>query len=425
MELVSHSVSDRLLRRTVCSIALAAVVILVALPTYAQRSRSARHIRQRREVNSRRKAGLEASKINNPDTRDSVGPHSEGEAVVRAAILLSRLKFSPGEITSNYNDNLAKAIAAFQSVSGLSEMGAVDAATWTALNADQASGYRERAEQNSATPRQDGRLKAEIPQNPAREQSVQAPTTTADIPGSPPLAVVSYIITLQDVSGPFTRIPKVSGRYAGQRQILREAKLPRLNFESPLDLLAEKFHSSARLLVQLNPGRQFDKAGEKIQVPNVLTSPPPQAGLVVVDASTHSVTALDVSARVLAFYPATVGSEHDPLPVGNWKVAGVKWYPEFKYNPNLFWDSEDKHPRVIIRAGPRNPVGVVWIGLSKEHYGIHGTSAPSEVGKKQSHGCIRLTNWDASELANMVHPGTPVLLKEGAPAVLEERIHRD
>ena len=341
------------------------MAIFVALPLFAQPSRSARQVRRgsHEEAKSRRKARLDAAKINNPDTRDSVGPHSEGEAVVRAAILLSRLKFSPGEITSSYSDNLAKAIAAFQSVSGLSAMGAVDAATWTALNAAQPTRYPERVQQNSGGPGREGTLKATVRPTTADEQVVQAPTITADMPGSPPLAVATYVITLQDVSGPFTKFPRIRGRDAGQRQLLREARLPRLNFESPLDLLAEKFHSSARLLLQLNPGRRFDKAGEKIQVPNVLTSPPPQAGSVVVDASTHSVTVLDTGARVLAFYPATVGSEHDPLPVGNWKVAGVKWYPEFKYNPNLFWDSEDKHPRAIIPAGPRSPVGVVWIGL--------------------------------------------------------------
>ena len=218
------------------------------------------------EAKSRRKARLDAAKINNPDTRDSVGPHSEGEAVVRAAILLSRLKFSPGEITSSYSDNLAKAIAAFQSVSGLSAMGAVDAATWTALNADQATGQPAQLQRNSGGPGQEGTLKTAVRPTTAGEQVVQAPTITADMPGSPPLAVATYIITLQDVSGPFTKFPRVRGRDAGQRQILREAKLPRLNFESPLDLLAEKFHSSARLLMQLNPGGRFDKAGEERNV---------------------------------------------------------------------------------------------------------------------------------------------------------------
>ena len=149
-------------------------------------------------------------------------------------------------------------------------------------------------------------------------------------------------------------------------------------------------------------------------------SAPPQAGSVVVDASTRSITVLDGNSKALAFYPATVGSEHDPLPVGNWKVAEVNWYPHFKYNPTLFWDSKNKHPRATLAPGPRSPVSVVWIGLLKEHYGILGTPAPPKFGQTQSHGCIRLTNWDAADLAKMVHPGTPVILQQGSPTELKK-----
>jgi lipoprotein-anchoring transpeptidase ErfK/SrfK len=130
-----------------------------------------------------------------------------------------------------------------------------------------------------------------------------------------------------------------------------------------------------------------------------------------VDASTKSVTPLDGIGKILAFYPATVGSQHDPLPVGNWKIVEVTRYPHFKYNPNLFWDAQNKNPRATLPPGPNNPVGVVWIGLSKEHYGIHGTPEPSKIGVTQSHGCIRLTNWDALELSKIVHVDTPAILK--------------
>ena len=197
--------------------------------------------------------------------------------------------------------------------------------------------------------------------------------------------------------------------------MLAEARLPRLGYASPLELLAERFHSSSHLLAQLNPRKSFEKAGEEVQMPNVLTPAPAPAASVVVDASTHSVTALDGSGKVLAFYPATVGSKHDPLPVGNWKIVEVTRNPRFKYNPNLFWDSRNKRPRATLAPGPRNPVGVVWMGLSKEHYGIHGTPDPSRIGETYSHGCIRLTNWDAGELAGLVHVDTPVLLEEGTP----------
>jgi lipoprotein-anchoring transpeptidase ErfK/SrfK len=109
---------------------------------------------------------------------------------------------------------------------------------------------------------------------------------------------------------------------------------------------------------------------------------------------------------------ATIGSEHDPLPVGEWKVRSVTRDPVFHYNPDLFWDAKAGDSKATLKAGPNNPVGLVWIDLSKEHYGIHGTPDPSRIGHTTSHGCIRLTNWDALELAAMVRPGTPAILEE-------------
>src|SRR5260221_10641226 len=128
--------------------------------------------------------------------------------------------------------------------------------------------------------------------------------------------------------------------------------------------------------------------------------------------SRGSVEAIDGKGVVRARYPATTGSEHDPLPLGTWKIKGVAWNPHFNYNPDLFWDSEPSDTKARLAAGPNNPVGVVWIDLNIPHYGIHGTPVPSTIGKTTSHGCIRLTNWDAVELAKMVTPGTPALLGE-------------
>ena len=130
------------------------------------------------------------------------------------------------------------------------------------------------------------------------------------------------------------------------------------------------------------------------------------------DGSDTSVSALDADRKAIAWFPATIGSEHDPLPAGTWKILGVKRNPRFHYNPDLFWDSRENDKRATIPPGPNNPVGVVWISLSKEHYGIHGAPEPSKIGYTQSHGCIRLTNWDALKLANIVKPGTPAVLKE-------------
>jgi lipoprotein-anchoring transpeptidase ErfK/SrfK len=337
-------------------------------------------------------ARLQASQIDDPTNLKPVGPHSEGDAVVRAAILLDRLKFSPGEIGKSYGNNLAKAIQAFQLASGLPGTGNIDPSTWAALNNDQSPPPAA----NSA---------------PAASEKPQPPAAGSEV--SQARALTTYIITPEDVAGPFTHLPRVTGHDAGGRLMLLESKFARLNYESPLQLLAEKFHASPALLVELNPGKLFDKAGGKISVPNVLTPDPAPAASVVVDGSNRSVTALDASGKILAFYPATVGSEHDPLPVGNWTIDEVTWYPKFKYNPELFWDADDKSPRATLPPGPKNPVGVVWIGLSKKHYGIHGTPEPSRIGVTQSHGCIRLTNWDAAELGKMVRVGTPAVLKDG------------
>ncbi len=122
--------------------------------------------------------------------------------------------------------------------------------------------------------------------------------------------------------------------------------------------------------------------------------------------------AVDAAGRVLASYPATMGSQHDPLPLGAWTIKGVSREPTFNYNPDLFWDAEAGHAKAKIPPGPNNPVGMAWIDLSKEHYGIHGSPEPSRVGKTESHGCIRLTNWDVAELAALVAPGTPAILQE-------------
>jgi lipoprotein-anchoring transpeptidase ErfK/SrfK len=133
---------------------------------------------------------------------------------------------------------------------------------------------------------------------------------------------------------------------------------------------------------------------------------------VTVSRRGSAAAAYDASGQMIFYAPVTSGSTHDPLPLGTWKVTGVSRNPPFNYNPELFWDANPSHPKAKIAPGPNNPVGVVWIDISKEHYGLHGTPSPSTIARTTSHGCVRLTNWDASRLAGLVKVGTPVIFEE-------------
>jgi lipoprotein-anchoring transpeptidase ErfK/SrfK len=135
------------------------------------------------------------------------------------------------------------------------------------------------------------------------------------------------------------------------------------------------------------------------------------AALIAVTKATSSLTVEDENGNVIFHAPVTTGSTHDPLPIGEWKVTGVQKMPAFHYNPALFWDADPSHSKARIPPGPNNPVGMIWIDITKEHYGIHGTPEPSRIGYVQSHGCVRLTNWDVQRVAQWARPGTRVLFR--------------
>jgi lipoprotein-anchoring transpeptidase ErfK/SrfK len=272
-----------------------------------------------------------------------------------------------------------------------------------------------------------GALDGQMGANTKKALAAYAKANGGEPPAMEPLT--TYRITDADAAGPFEeKIPS---------DLVEQSKLQALSYRSPLEAIAERFHSTPALLQRLNPGLKFS-AGEEITVPNVdpmlmpAVLPPQQVKstpeekkatskaavaeaqakpdmTVTVSKSESSLTVTDASGKMVMYAPVTSGSERDPLPIGKWKVNGVSMNPPFRYNPELFWDADPSHTNAVIPPGPNNPVGLVWIDISKEHYGLHGTPEPSAIGRTESHGCVRLTNWDALRLAAMVKPGTAVL----------------
>jgi lipoprotein-anchoring transpeptidase ErfK/SrfK len=231
-------------------------------------------------------------------------------------------------------------------------------------------------------------------------------------------ALMEYVITEQDVSGPFEpNIPQ---------SLEEKTKLEHLAYTGPDELLAEKFHMDIALLRRLNRGKQFDQAGVSLQVANIGRSKPGKAARLEVDKKIGGVFVFDRQNTITAFYPATIGSQETPSPSGKVTVTRVARNPTYTYDPaKLNFKGVTTTEKLEIPAGPNNPVGLVWIALSERGYGIHGSPQPSAISRQSSHGCVRLTNWDALDLADMVNKGMPVEFTGGADGQAKAEMRLD
>ena len=218
---------------------------------------------------------------------------------------------------------------------------------------------------------------------------------------SPDPVISDYKITESDLKGPFLK--KVPSKLEDMKD------LKSLGYSSPREEIAERFHMSEGLLEMLNPGRRFDKVGDTISVASVLNKTAAPISKIEVNKALASVKAFDPNGGFVAYFPASVGSEEKPTPTGTLKVVSSDANPNYRYNPDYKFKGVKTKKPFDIMPGPNNPVGSYWIGLSAEGYGIHGTPNPSKVGKSESHGCVRLTNWDVAWLGKNVKKGTQVV----------------
>jgi lipoprotein-anchoring transpeptidase ErfK/SrfK len=288
-----------------------------------------------------------------PQTAAPDAAKTPNPTLIKAEVLLDRANFAPGVIDGQMGENVHNALIAYDKAHGLTPSGTLDQQTWDALNA------------GDHTP-----------------------------------VLMTYTITPQDVAGPWT--PDIGENF------VKMAQLQSLGYTSELQMLAARFHMDQGLITALNPGVDISKQGSQIVVVDPGQAALPPVDHIVVDKATKSVTAYDASNQVVAVFPATVGSTERPSPKGTWKVKGVAQNPDYTYDPSKLTWGPKKAGKLHIPPGPNNPVGVVWIALTAPDYGIHGTPDPHVVGKTASHGCVRLTNWDAEELSKAVKPGVKV-----------------
>ncbi|WP_279477954.1 L,D-transpeptidase family protein [Aureimonas sp. SK2] len=292
-----------------------------------------------------------------PQADDKPEDDAPDPFLIRVQVLLDRAHASPGVIDGREGGNTDKAIRAFEAIRDIEGDGTIDETLWQALSGD----------------------------------------------GAP--VVKTYQLTREDVDGRYVKeIPSDYGKMA---------ELDHLGYRGPAEMLAERFHMDEDLLRTLNPGADFETEGTTILVADPGAAPEGKVAHIVVDKSKGELFAYDAEDRLLLAAPATIGSDDTPSPSGEMKVNGSAPEPTYEYDPDKNFQQGKNRKKLTIPAGPNGPVGSMWIDLSKPTYGIHGTPEPSQVGKTASHGCVRLTNWDAEALAALVQPARTTVAFKG------------
>ena len=302
------------------------------------------------------KAAWTLDGINNANWSENIGK-GQFPVYARAHVMLNNAHASPGAIDGSSGKNTLKAIASFQQMNGIKPTGTLTQETWDALVAKQ---------------------------------------------GAKP-AFIEYTITEADLKGPFAA--SIPHDYALQ------AKMKGLYYTRTTEMFGEKFHMDEDFLKKLNPKATFKKAGEKIVVANIRNEVPEDIHLIVAHKGAKQLYLFNSRNQMIGSFPATIGSSDTPSPTGTYKVTGVAPNPWYSYSPSNFVQGKNTKP-LSLPPGPNGPVGNIWIGLSKKSFGIHGTPNPSAISKTASHGCIRLTNWDANDLGKKVKSGVTVKFLE-------------
>ncbi|WP_240906205.1 L,D-transpeptidase family protein [Thermomonas sp. HDW16] len=291
-----------------------------------------------------------------PKPKPVLDDAGEPSKSLRAQILLERAWFSPGELDGAWGSKSRRALAGFQQSRGLEATGELDEATWAELDKD-------------AVP-----------------------------------ALVDYTIEEADVAGPF--LPTPSGMMA-------KSKMKNITYQSAAEGLGEKFHSSPALLAAMNPDVPLNVAGGMLRVPNVRDAAPlAPAAKIEVDKSDAALRLLDAEGKAYAQFPITSGTAKFPLPIGDWTIKSINADPWYNYDPKLIVTARRGDRKALLPPGPNGPVGSMWMALSKPHYGIHGTPEPGLIGRTQSSGCVRLTNWSAHAVASAASVGMTVSMVE-------------